>query len=52
MSTTANWLSNELLKSGCDSANVYKTNGHPIVYGEKILDNKKKSVKHQIKSMF
>ena len=38
MNTTANWLSNELLKSGCDSANVYKTNGHPIVYGEKIVN--------------
>ena len=38
MNTTANWLSNELLKSGCDSANVFKTNGHPIVYGEKIVN--------------
>ena len=27
MITTANWLSNELLKSGCDSSNVYETTG-------------------------
>ena len=38
MNTTANWLSNELLKSGCDSTKVYQTNGHPIVYGEKIYN--------------
>ena len=38
MNTTANWLSNELLKSGCDSTKVYETNGHPIVYGEKIIN--------------
>ena len=38
MNTTANWLSNELLKSGCDSSNVYETDGHPIVYGEKIVN--------------
>ena len=38
MVQTAEWLSNELLKSGCDSSNVYETNGHPIVYGEKFVD--------------
>ena len=38
MNETAKWLSKELLKSGCDSSNVYKTNGHPIVYGEKFID--------------
>ena len=39
MNTTANWLSNELLKSGCDSTKIYETDGHPIVYGEKIIEN-------------
>ena len=38
MIETAEWLSKELLKSGCDSSNVYETNGHPIVYGEKFVD--------------
>ena len=38
MNETAKWLSKELLNSGCDSSNVYKTNGHPIVYGEKFID--------------
>ena len=38
MTETAEWLSKELLKSGCDSSNVYETNGHPIVYGEKFVD--------------
>jgi acetylornithine deacetylase/succinyl-diaminopimelate desuccinylase-like protein len=38
MTETAVWLSKELLKSGCDSSNVYKTNGHPIVYGDKFID--------------
>ena len=39
MNKTAKWLSNELLKSGCDSSNVYETDGHPIVYGEKHVDD-------------
>ncbi|MDG1247102.1 MAG: M20/M25/M40 family metallo-hydrolase, partial [Flavobacteriaceae bacterium] len=38
MTETAEWLSKELLKSGCDSSNVYETKGHPIVYGEKFVD--------------
>ena len=39
MEKTAEWLSNQLKKSGCDSTKIYSTNGHPIVYGEKIIDN-------------
>ena len=27
-----------LLKAGCDSAEICPTKGHPIVYGEKIID--------------
>ena len=38
MIKTAEWLSKELLKSGCDTSNVYETKGHPIVYGEKFVD--------------
>ena len=38
MNKTAEWVSKELLKSGCDSSNVYETNGHPIVYGEKFVN--------------
>ena len=38
MEKTAEWLSNQLLKSGCDSSYIYSTNGHPIVYGEKIVN--------------
>tara|TARA_B100001057_G_C22833093_1_gene944185 strand:- start:1051 stop:2424 length:1374 start_codon:yes stop_codon:yes gene_type:complete len=38
MNTTAQWLSKELISSGCDSSKVFKTNGHPIVYGEKIVN--------------
>ncbi len=38
MEQTAKWLSNQLRNSGCDSSKIYSTNGHPIVYGEKIID--------------
>ena len=38
MEETAKWLSNQLINSGCDSSKIYSTNGHPIVYGEKIID--------------
>jgi acetylornithine deacetylase/succinyl-diaminopimelate desuccinylase-like protein len=33
-----------LLDAGADKAEVYKTPGHPIVYGEKIIDPKKPTV--------
>tara|TARA_Y100001935_G_scaffold204801_1_gene173643 strand:- start:1713 stop:3086 length:1374 start_codon:yes stop_codon:yes gene_type:complete len=38
MKETAEWLSNQLIASGCDSSKIYSTSGHPIVYGEKIID--------------
>ena len=38
MEETAEWLSKQLINSGCDSSKIYSTNGHPIVYGEKIID--------------
>ncbi|MDD4058821.1 MAG: dipeptidase [Bacteroidales bacterium] len=29
-----------LLKAGCETAQVYPTKGHPVVFGQKIIDNK------------
>ena len=36
----ANAVKEHLLKAGCDKAEVCTTAGHPIVYGEKIIDPK------------
>jgi len=33
-----------LLDAGCDKADVIDTNGHPVVYGEKIIDASKPTV--------
>lgn len=38
MVKTAKWLSNQLLESGCEISKIYETEGHPIVYGEKMVD--------------
>ncbi len=40
LNKTADWVSKSLLKAGCDSSEVIKTKGHPIVYGEKIINQK------------
>lgn len=37
---TANLVSERLKKAGCDSVQVCATKGHPIVFGEKIVDSK------------
>lgn len=34
MEKAANWLTEILMKSGCQNSRVYKTSGHPIVFGE------------------
>jgi acetylornithine deacetylase/succinyl-diaminopimelate desuccinylase-like protein len=34
----AEYLKNKILDAGADKANVYDTAGHPIVFGEKIID--------------
>tara|TARA_B100001057_G_scaffold2458_1_gene2243 strand:+ start:1331 stop:2716 length:1386 start_codon:yes stop_codon:yes gene_type:complete len=34
----AKWLSNSISKTGCENVEIIETNGHPIVYGEKIID--------------
>lgn len=33
-----------LLEAGCDKVDIYPTDGHPIVYGEKIIDPSKPTV--------
>lgn len=34
---TAEFVANSLTKAGCDNVEICKTEGHPIVYGEKII---------------
>ncbi|GAB1398393.1 MAG TPA: dipeptidase [Saprospiraceae bacterium] len=38
MVATANFICNSFLKAGADKAQVMQTDGHPVVYAEKILD--------------
>lgn len=38
MHKAAQWIKDKLLQDGADKAEVLKTEGHPVVYGEKILD--------------
>ncbi len=38
MYTAAEWIKEKLIKEGADHAEVMETEGHPVVYGEKILD--------------
>lgn len=40
MLKTAEHLKNSLLAAGADKAEVYPTNGHPVIYGEKMIDPK------------
>jgi acetylornithine deacetylase/succinyl-diaminopimelate desuccinylase-like protein len=44
MVTCAESVKNHLLKAGADKAEVYATEGHPVVYGEKIIDANKPTV--------
>ena len=37
-------VKNSLLQAGCDKATVMPTQGHPVVYGEKIIDPKAPTV--------
>jgi acetylornithine deacetylase/succinyl-diaminopimelate desuccinylase-like protein len=34
----AEWIKDKLIADGADSASVMDTDGHPVVYGEKIID--------------
>ncbi|MDD2562660.1 MAG: dipeptidase [Salinivirgaceae bacterium] len=40
MYRAAEWWKKQLLDAGADKAEVYETEGHPITYGEKIIDPK------------
>jgi len=44
MYKAAEWAKNSLIKAGADNVNVYDTEGHPVVYGEKITDPNKPTV--------
>ncbi len=39
MVKTAEHLKQSLLDAGADKAEVYQTEGHPVLYGEKIIDS-------------
>ena len=44
MQKCAEAVKQRILEAGADKAEVFQTNGHPIVYGEKIIDPKKPTV--------
>lgn len=44
MQKCAEAVKNSLLAAGCDKADVMATDGHPVVYGEKIIDPSKPTV--------
>ena len=44
MVSAAAYLTNQLLKSGADHADIYPTTGHPVVFGQKIIDPRKPTV--------
>jgi acetylornithine deacetylase/succinyl-diaminopimelate desuccinylase-like protein len=39
MKTCAELVRQSLLKAGADKADIYSTEGHPVIYGEKITDS-------------
>ncbi|MEL7021028.1 MAG: dipeptidase [Bacteroidota bacterium] len=41
---TADFVAESLRKAGADKVKIYPTDGHPIVYGEKIIDPKRPTV--------
>ncbi|MBU3745572.1 MAG: M20 family dipeptidase, partial [Sediminibacterium sp.] len=44
MLACAELVKKRLLEAGADSATIYPTEGHPIVYGEKIIDPSKPTI--------
>ena len=44
MFKAAKYIIDQLLKAGADKAEVYKTDGHPVVYGEKIIGKDKQTI--------
>ncbi|HKL67782.1 MAG TPA: hypothetical protein VJ877_07805, partial [Bacteroidales bacterium] len=39
MIRAAGYLKDSLMKAGADRAEIFETEGHPILYGEKMIDN-------------
>ena len=35
---TAHWVEKALINIGCDNVKIHQTDGHPVVYGEKIIN--------------
>ena len=44
MTKTAQYIVDQLLKAGADKAEIMPTTGHPVVYGEKIIDPAKPTI--------
>lgn len=44
MGKAAKYLVDQLYKAGIDSAEIYTTTGHPVVFGQKIIDHTKPTV--------
>jgi len=44
MFRAAKYITDQLLKTGADKAEVFKTDGHPVVYGEKIIGKDKPTI--------
>ena len=44
MYKAAEWAKNALIKAGAENVNVHSTEGHPVVFGEKITDPDKPTV--------
>ena len=44
MQAAAEYVKNQLTLAGVDKTEIYPTKGHPVVYGEKIIDPKKPTV--------
>lgn len=44
MFRAAEYIIDQLLKAGADKAEIYKTDGHPVVYGEKMIGKDKPTV--------
>jgi acetylornithine deacetylase/succinyl-diaminopimelate desuccinylase-like protein len=44
MVKTAQYIVDQLLKAGADKAEIMPTTGHPVVYGEKIIDPSKPTI--------
>ena len=44
MVKTAQYIVDQLLKAGADKAEIMATTGHPVVYGEKIIDPSKPTI--------